>query len=72
MLSMKLRNSHLRNLPDEAHFTYGNKVIVMVNPTVSLEKDSEESWQYECDLMEASNCKGFYLVKRQNFVNVKF
>ena len=32
MLSMKLRNSHLRNLPKESSFSFKNKLVVMINP----------------------------------------
>ena len=72
MLSMKLRNSHMRNLPETSQFTYGNKVIVMLNPEIAPEEFSEETWQYECNLVKANKIKGYQLVKRHNFINIKF
>lgn len=44
MMSMKLRNSHLRNVPEESQFTYGQKVILMINPKVHPEPHATESW----------------------------
>ena len=72
MLSMKLRNSHMRNLPESSNYSYGNRVIVMVNPTIQPEDYSTQSWQYEVNYLEAGKCKGFHLVNRDNFVNVNF
>jgi len=50
MFSMKLRNSHMRDLPKETGFTYGDRNIVMINPKVQPESHSKSSWQYESNL----------------------
>ena len=72
MFSMKLRNSHLRNMPQQSNFSYGEKSIIMINPKVSPETHSNDSWQYESHCLQGTKCNMFYLVNRHDFVNVMF
>ena len=72
MMSMKLRNSHFRNLPESANFSYQEKVLLMINPKMQEEPHSSSSWQYECDFMMGKKCRGLQLVNRQDFVQVAF
>jgi len=37
IISMKLRNTHLRNLPAQSNMSFGEKSIIMINPKVQPE-----------------------------------
>jgi len=68
LFSMKLRNSHMRNVVENSNWGYDNKSIVMVNPSVTPEPHSGESWQYECNFLHGKKCGDFQLVHRTDFV----
>ena len=72
MLSMKLRNSHLRNLPKSANFSFEEKLVCMLNPIIMPEQHSGSSWQYECNFLEGKKCKELTLVNRVDIVSVDF
>ena len=70
-LSMRLRNSHLRNVSKNM-MTVSDKTLTLINPVVEKELNTSASYQYEFDFCENKKCKNIYLVLRNDFVNVKF
>ena len=44
----------------------------MLNPVISPEPHTESSYQYEFDTMEGAEAQRAFLVKRYDFVNVRF
>jgi hypothetical protein len=72
IFSMKLRNTHFRNLAAQSNMSFGEKSIIMINPKVQPEMHSGQSWQYESNYLEGNKCTKFHLVNRDDFINVMF
>ena len=70
-LHMDQRSSHMRNVNNEMG-TIGDKIILMINPVVEPEPHAKQSVQYEFNFLDGKNCEEIRLVKRRDFVNVKF
>ena len=62
----------MRNTGKENKFSLNDKVMIMINPTFQHEPHSEQSLQYEYNMLENKQCKRAQLILRNDFVNVKF
>ena len=71
-LSLKSRNSHFRNVPASSGFDLSDRQIIMINPAVVIEKGAKQSWQFECNYAEGNQAEKLWLVRRADWVSVKF
>lgn len=71
-LSLKFRNSHFRNVPASTGFDLSDKHIIMINPAVSVDPGVKHSWQFECNYAEGNQAEKLWLVRRADWVAVKF
>ena len=68
---LSLRSSHLRNIRGDMH-SAADKIVVMINPSLTPEPHSKNSFQYEFNFLDGKNCSEMHLVQRADLVSVKF